>query len=124
MSITSTDQRRDSDAFASSGAGSEPVDGPPRGGGSGAPPGAPEPGPEGRPDGGGGDAPETTRLRSLEDKIERLVGLCERLARENRALRTQQSNLLAERAQLIERSEIARSRVEAMIARLKAMESG
>ena len=43
---------------------------------------------------------------------------------ENLALKNQQSNLLVERAQLIERSELARTRVEAMIARLKAMESG
>jgi cell division protein ZapB len=37
-------------------------------------------------------------------------------------LLNQQSNLMAERAALIEKSELARSRVESMIARLKAME--
>ena len=43
---------------------------------------------------------------------------------ENRALRDQQANLIAERASLIEKSELARTRVEAMIGRLKAMEQG
>ena len=46
------------------------------------------------------------------------------LSDENQALRDQQSSLVAERAGLIEKSELARSRVEAMIARLKAMEIG
>jgi cell division protein ZapB len=44
------------------------------------------------------------------------------LEKENRVLRDQHSNLMAERAALIEKSELARSRVESMIARLKAME--
>ena len=42
----------------------------------------------------------------------------------NRAQRDQQSSLIAERATLVEKSELARSRVEAMITRLRAMETG
>ena len=45
------------------------------------------------------------------------------LANENVALRNQQTSLTAERATLIEKTEQARTRVEAMIARLKAMET-
>lgn len=63
-------------------------------------------------------------LAALESQVDELIGICQRLRDENVALKNQQHNLLAERAQLIERSELARSRVEAMIARLKAMESG
>ena len=37
---------------------------------------------------------------------------------------TQQDSMAAERAGLIEKNELARSRVEAMINRLKAMEQG
>jgi len=59
---------------------------------------------------------------SLESRIDALIRTVEELAEENRALRDQQSNLMAERAALIEKSELARSRVESMIARLKAME--
>ncbi len=61
-------------------------------------------------------------LTNLETRIDELVRSVNDLAEENRALRDQQGNLMAERAALIEKSELARSRVEAMIARLKAME--
>jgi cell division protein ZapB len=44
------------------------------------------------------------------------------LARENRALRAQQQNWTTERAKLIEKNELAKSRVESMITRLKALE--
>lgn len=60
--------------------------------------------------------------RTLEEKIDRLISICGRLDDENRALREQQASLMAERAALVEKSELARSRVEAMIARLRAME--
>jgi cell division protein ZapB len=63
-------------------------------------------------------------LRSLETRIDELIRACRELTDENQTLRGQQSHLLAERAALIEKSELARSRVEAMIARLKAMEIG
>ncbi|MFT5448331.1 MAG: cell division protein ZapB [Gammaproteobacteria bacterium] len=61
-------------------------------------------------------------LSSLEARVDELISALGDLSDENRALRDQQSNLLAERAALIEKSELARSRVESMIARLKAME--
>ena len=61
-------------------------------------------------------------LSNLEARIDDLVRSVRELSEENAALRNQQSNLMAERAALIEKSELARSRVEAMIARLKAME--
>jgi len=67
---------------------------------------------------------DRTDLQDLEAQVEALIHTCEQLSDENRALRDQQSTLVAERASLIEKSELARSRVEAMIARLKAMEIG
>ncbi len=63
-------------------------------------------------------------LSALEAQIDELIQRCERLSDENQALRDQQGSLVAERAALIEKSEIARTRVEAMIARLRAMEIG
>ena len=63
-------------------------------------------------------------LLALESQVDELIQTCDLLTDENRALRDQQSTLVAERASLIEKSELARSRVEAMIARLKAMEIG
>ena len=67
---------------------------------------------------------ETLDTRSLEEKVDHLIRICNRLVDENRALRDQQSSLIAERAALVEKSELARTRVEAMITRLRAMEVG
>ena len=67
---------------------------------------------------------DTLDTRTLEEKIDHLIRICNRLEEENRALRAQQSSLIAERAALVEKSEMARSRVEAMITRLRAMETG
>lgn len=61
-------------------------------------------------------------LSALEKRVDELVQSLSELSQENAALRDQQGNLIAERAALIEKSELARSRVESMIARLKAME--
>ncbi len=61
-------------------------------------------------------------LKRLETRIEELIRTVERLKEENRSLRAKQEALNAERARLIERNDLARSRVEAMINRLKAME--
>jgi cell division protein ZapB len=63
-------------------------------------------------------------LRKLEVRLEELVDTITRLKEENRSLRNQQESMVTERASLIEKSEMARTRVEAMINRLKAMEQG
>ena len=59
---------------------------------------------------------------ALEEKVEELIELCSVLSNENGALRTQQQNWTTERAKLIEKNELAKSRVEAMITRLKTLE--
>ncbi|WJW75874.1 TIGR02449 family protein [Thiohalobacter sp. IOR34] len=63
-------------------------------------------------------------LKRLEFRLDELIQTVAHLKAENRSLRAQQQSLTTERAQLIERNETARSRVEAMINRLKAMEQG
>lgn len=63
-------------------------------------------------------------LRKLEARVEELIQQCTKLGDENRSLRLQQEKFVSERAALIEKTELARSRVEAMITRLKALESG
>lgn len=59
---------------------------------------------------------------ALENKIGELIELCSVLSKENHALRTQQQNWTKERAKLIEKNELAKSRVESMIVRLKTLE--
>lgn len=61
-------------------------------------------------------------LKSLADKLDRLLQSNARLSEENRHLRAAQEQLTQERAALLAKNEQARSRVEAMISRLKAME--
>lgn len=62
-------------------------------------------------------------LQQMEQKIDRLINLCARLQTENQNLRTRENNLLKERSKLLEKNEMARSRVENMITRLKALDS-
>ncbi|MCR9278011.1 MAG: TIGR02449 family protein [Pseudomonadaceae bacterium] len=61
-------------------------------------------------------------LNTLSQRVDELIELCAVLSRENKALRVQQRNWSTERAKLIEKNELAKSRVESMITRLKALE--
>lgn len=67
--------------------------------------------------------PTLLDLRDLSARLDRLLELCQRLAEENRSLRQSQDQLSAERSNLLAKNEQARSRVEAMIARLKSLEN-
>ena len=66
---------------------------------------------------------ESIDLSALESKVDQLIETVSRLTVENEALRQQQGTLAIERADLIEKTELARTRVEAMISRLKSMEA-
>jgi len=59
----------------------------------------------------------------LEKKLDKLIVICARLDRENKELKERESNWLHERTRLVEKNELARSRVEAMIGRLKNLET-
>ncbi len=61
-------------------------------------------------------------LDTLERQADELIRVCDKLRDENASLRASQEHLVAERAELIEKNELARSRIEAMVARLKSME--
>ena len=61
-------------------------------------------------------------LRALAAKVDTLALRVQRLSEENRGLRLQQEQLTNDRSQLLAKNEQARSRVEAMIARLKSLE--
>ncbi len=64
------------------------------------------------------------QLGRLDDQVEALLSAMDRLRRENRSLRAQQEQLVADRARLIEHTEQARTKVEGMVSRLKALEQG
>jgi cell division protein ZapB len=61
-------------------------------------------------------------LRDLENKIDELIALCGELKRENRALKSEVAGFREERRELLDKNELARSKVEAMIDRLRTME--
>ena len=63
-------------------------------------------------------------IRRLEKQVDELLGALGALIEENRALRQRQDSLSTERASLLQRNEQVRTRVEAMIGRLKTLENG
>jgi cell division protein ZapB len=62
-------------------------------------------------------------LLSLETKLDRLILLTSRLQQENAELKARESAWQQERLRLIEKNELARSRVEAMISHLKSLDT-
>jgi cell division protein ZapB len=63
-------------------------------------------------------------LKDLEDKLDQLIEQFHNVKAENSSLKTKQDSLVREKAKLLEKTTLARTRVEAMITRLKAMENG
>jgi len=63
------------------------------------------------------------QVQQMSARLDKLLELVRRLADENRSLRQGQEQLVNERAQLLNKNELARSRVEAMISRLKSLEN-
>ena len=61
-------------------------------------------------------------LKSIEQKIDELIRLCDRLNDENHLLKSKEQGWLNERSSLIKKNEQAKLKVEAMIIRLKALE--
>ncbi len=62
------------------------------------------------------------QLKELTTKIDDLIQLCSQLDQENRKLKAEATDWVQERDQLVEKTELARNKVETMITRLKALE--
>lgn len=61
------------------------------------------------------------KIQALELKLDSLLQQCQQLAADNRVLREQEGQWQQERQRLIKNNEVARSRVETMINRLKGL---
>lgn len=61
-------------------------------------------------------------LVQLDKRLDELLVICRKLQDENVSLKQRQDTLIEERARLIQLNDQVRSRVEAMIGRLRAME--
>jgi cell division protein ZapB len=60
---------------------------------------------------------DNDNLKKLENRVDDLIGTCRQLKKDNRVIKD-------EHAKLIEKTQIARTRIESMIGRLKALERG
>ena len=69
------------------------------------------------------DDKTTFDLYRLEEKIDDLITKVTSLTEENEQLRSQKESLTNERFSLLEKTDQAKKRVEAMILRLKTMET-
>lgn len=65
---------------------------------------------------------DKTPIQQLEIQLDQLLRASRRQREENLLLRSQQAAWLSERAQLIEKTEVARSRIEKMVSRLKQLD--
>ena len=61
-------------------------------------------------------------LQRLENQLRKLLDQIQKLREENRSLHTRQNALVTERASLVAKNDEARTKVEAMINRLKGLE--
>ncbi len=69
-------------------------------------------------------SPIDLQLSRLEEQVTSLLETIDRLSQENRSLRTQQDTIANERANLLEKHDQVRNRVDAIVTRLKSMETG
>ena len=63
-----------------------------------------------------------TRISKLEEQVDKLLEICQKLGNDNQELRAQLQQLTFERSGLIEQKEKVRVQVESMITRLRSME--
>ena len=59
----------------------------------------------------------------LEEQVDFLLATLDRLMKENRSLRSRQESLATERANMLEKHDMVRTRVDGIVSRLKALES-
>ncbi len=61
-------------------------------------------------------------LKDLETKIDELIQVCDELEKKHAVMESDREKWLQERTRLLEKNELAKNKVEAMIMRLKALE--
>ncbi|MBJ6136771.1 TIGR02449 family protein [Marinobacter litoralis] len=65
---------------------------------------------------------EQSEVQLLADKLDKLIERCAKLERDNALLRESQDDWNRERAQLMQKNDLAKNKIEAMIGRLRALE--
>lgn len=65
---------------------------------------------------------EQPEVQVLADKLDQLLERHGKLEHENQALKARQDDWIRERAQLVHKNNLAKTKLEAMIGRLRALE--
>jgi len=65
---------------------------------------------------------EKDAIQQLEVQVDELLRASRRIREENMLLKSQQAAWLAERTELVEKTDLARSRIENMVGRLKELD--
>jgi cell division protein ZapB len=61
-------------------------------------------------------------INTLEKRIDELIELCDELESKHGAMETDRENWMQERTRLLEKNEMTKAKIEAMIIRLKSLE--
>ncbi|HVL00493.1 MAG TPA: TIGR02449 family protein [Dongiaceae bacterium] len=61
-------------------------------------------------------------FKTLENRVDEYIDLCDEYKRHNKFLKTREVQLTEERANLMKKNDMARTKVESMISRLRALE--
>ena len=62
------------------------------------------------------------RFQSLNEKVDELIDLCADMKRENQLLKAGENSWQNERKQLMDKNKTAKSKLESILVRLKAMD--
>ncbi len=62
------------------------------------------------------------RFEALSEKVDDLIDLCADMKRENQALKAGENSWQSERKQLMDKNKEAKSKLESILVRLKAMD--
>lgn len=65
-----------------------------------------------------------SNLKTLEDKVDELIRLCSEMKKENQLLRDRENQLRHEKEMLLGNQQVARTRMEKVLRRLKSIEKG
>ncbi len=61
-------------------------------------------------------------FENLDEKVDNLIDICTHMKRENQALKASESSWRSERKQLMDKNNVAKSKLESILVRLKAMD--
>ena len=65
---------------------------------------------------------EASQIKTFSAKVEQLLAYCQKLEADNSTLKALQNEWLSERTKLLQKNDLAKSKIESIISRLKAME--